>query len=100
MEQLKSAVRLIYNLGRYIYDQKDYIQASAYYDSASNHANRELAASGALEMRRQNLAQLSDTLKQLKHLQSTGIDALSEEELMAAVHRRRDHTPRKVARNA
>ena len=53
-------------LGDLSYAQKDYIQASTYYDSASNHANKELAASGALEIRRQNLTQLAATLKQSK----------------------------------
>ena len=69
-------------LGDIFYDQKDYIQASAYYDSASNHANRELAASGALEMRRQNLAQLADYLETIETFTNQqAIDALSEEEL-------------------
>lgn len=71
-------------LGDIFYDQKDYIQASAYYDSASNHANRELAASGALEMRRQNLAQLADYLETIETFTNQqAIDALSEEELYA-----------------
>ena len=71
-------------LGDIFYDQKDYIQASAYYDSASNHANRELAASGALEMRRQNLAQLADYLETIETFTNQqAINALSEEELYA-----------------
>ena len=71
-------------LGDIFYDQKDYIQASAYYDSASNHAKRELVASGALEMRRQNLAQLADYLETIETFTNQqAIDALSEEELYA-----------------
>ncbi|MBB00359.1 MAG: hypothetical protein CMN34_05460 [Saprospirales bacterium] len=69
-------------LGDLSYAQKDYIQASAYYDSASNHSNRELAASGALEMRRQNLAQLADYLETIETFTNQQeIDALSDKEL-------------------
>ena len=69
-------------LGDLSYAQKDYIQASAYYDSASNHSNRELAASGALEMRRQNLAQLADYLETIETFNNQQeIDALSDKEL-------------------
>ena len=69
-------------LGDYVYAQKDYIQASAYYDSASNHANSELAASGALEIRRQNLAQLARYLETIETFtDQQEINALSDEEL-------------------
>lgn len=71
-------------LGDLSYSQKDYIQASAYYDSASNHANKELAASGALEMRRQNLAQLADYLETIESFtKQQELDELSDEELYA-----------------
>lgn len=69
-------------LGDLSYAQKDYIQASAYYDSASNHANSELAASGALEIRRQNLAQLAGYLETIETFtDQQEINALSDEEL-------------------
>ena len=69
-------------LGDFAYNRKDYIQASTYYDSASNHANKDITSSGALELRRQNLTRLAEYLETIKTFtDQQEINALSDEEV-------------------
>ena len=69
-------------LGDLFYGKKSYIQASAYYDSASDHASKEVTNSGVLEIRRQNLTQLANYLETIETFTNQQeIDALSDEEL-------------------